>query len=73
MIAGLLLLQQLVFGSNPQNLNFDIAKMRPHLETCLRAGQMSQFLLFFTRTLAFSEYNLAALKFYLAIKTTMTL
>ena len=33
----------LVFGSNPQNLNFDIAKMRPHLVACLRAGQMSQF------------------------------
>ena len=36
----------LVFGSNPQNLNFDIAKMRPHLVACLRAGQMSQFAFF---------------------------
>ena len=25
----------LVFGSNPQNLNFDIAKMCPHLVACL--------------------------------------
>ena len=33
----------LVFGSNPQNLNFDIAKMRPHLVACLQAGLMSQF------------------------------
>lgn len=33
----------LVFGSNPQNLNFDIVKMHPHLVACLRAGQMSQF------------------------------
>ena len=33
----------LVFGSHPQHLNFDIAKMRPHLVACLRAGQMYQF------------------------------
>ena len=33
----------LVFGSNPQNLNFDITKMRPHLVACLQAGLMSQF------------------------------
>ena len=35
----------LVFGSNPQNLKSDIAKMRPHLVTCLRASQVSQLLL----------------------------
>ena len=33
----------LVFGSNPQNLNFDITKMRPHLVACLQAGLMSEF------------------------------
>ena len=33
----------LVFGSNPQNLNFDITKMCPHLVACLQAGLMSQF------------------------------
>lgn len=33
----------IVFGSAPQNMTFDIAKMRPHLVACLRAGVMSQF------------------------------
>ena len=33
----------LVFGSNPQNLNFDIAKMGTHLVACLRAGQILDF------------------------------
>ena len=33
----------LVFGYNPQNLNFDITKMRPHLVACLQAGLISQF------------------------------
>lgn len=32
-----------VFGSNPQNITFDTAKMRQHLVVCLKAGAMSQF------------------------------
>ena len=27
----------------PQDMTFDIAKMRPHLVACLRAGAMTQF------------------------------
>ena len=33
----------IVLGSAPQNITFDIAKMRPHLVACLRAGVMMQF------------------------------
>ena len=33
----------LVLGSTPQDMTFDIAKMRPHLVACLRAGAMTQF------------------------------
>ena len=33
----------LVLGSTPQDMTSDIAKMRPHLVTCLRAGAMTQF------------------------------
>ena len=33
----------LVLGSTPQDMTYDIAKMRPHLVTCLRAGALTQF------------------------------
>ena len=33
----------LVLGSIPQDMTFDIAKMHPHLEACLRVGSMTQF------------------------------
>ena len=33
----------LVLGSTPQDMTFDIAKLRPHLVACLRAGAMTQF------------------------------
>ena len=33
----------LVLGSTPQDMTYDIAKMRLHLVTCLRAGAMTQF------------------------------
>ena len=33
----------LVLGSTPQEITFDIAKMRPPLVACLRAGAMTQF------------------------------
>ena len=45
-IAGyspLLLQQGLVLRSTPQDMGLDIAKMRPHLVACLRAGAMTQF------------------------------
>ena len=41
--SPLLLQQGLVLGSTPQDMTFDIAKMRPHLVACLRAGAMTQF------------------------------
>ena len=33
----------LVLGCTPQDMTFDITKMRPHLVACLRAGAMTQF------------------------------
>ena len=33
----------LVLGSTPQDMTFDIAKMRPHLVACLTAGAITQF------------------------------
>ena len=32
----------LLLGSTPQDMTFDIAKMRPHLVACIRAGAMTQ-------------------------------